>query len=87
MDDEIKIKKLIYRSSNRGCKETDLLLGKFASKHLGNLSKQDLEIYEQFIEENDWDIFHWINNIEAIPEKYKNSPVIVKLLEFNFCDV
>ncbi|MGB1528083.1 MAG: succinate dehydrogenase assembly factor 2, partial [Candidatus Puniceispirillaceae bacterium] len=35
---QVRVKRLIYRSSYTGMKETDLLLGQFAARHLPELS-------------------------------------------------
>ena len=40
---EILIKQIIYRSSHRGTKEMDLLLGSFVKKNVYNLNVQDLD--------------------------------------------
>lgn len=82
MDSELKIKKLIYRSKHRGCKETDILLGRFAESELLKLSLHELELYAEFIEENDWDIYRWINGAYEMPDKYADN-VGKKLLEFD----
>jgi len=36
-------KQIIYRSTHRGSKEMDLLLGKFVNMHINNLKTEDLE--------------------------------------------
>lgn len=73
---------LIYRSWHRGSKETDILLGDFAKSELQNLTKQELEIYADLIEEDDWDIYEWILNEEVeIPEEYQ--AIIKKIRLFN----
>ena len=47
------IKKLIYRSKYTGTRETDILLGSFAEKHLANLSDDKLIIYEKLLDSGD----------------------------------
>ena len=39
---EILKKQIIYRSTHRGTKEMDILLGKFVKKHIEKLSIEDL---------------------------------------------
>ena len=39
---EILKKQIIYRSSHRGTKEMDLLLGNFVKKHINNFSETEL---------------------------------------------
>lgn len=73
MNKNERVKKLIYRSWHRGCKETDLLLGEFAKKHLPHFSDQELDIYEKLISENDVDLYNWLSGAAPVPDEYNNS--------------
>lgn len=72
-----KIAKLIYQSKHRGCKENDILLDRFVDK-IAELSLPDLDLYEQFLNEDDVDIYNWLCNINFLPEKYNN---LIKLFD------
>lgn len=74
----IRIKRLLYRSSNRGWKETDLLIGTFAARNLHGFSDQELDDFEKLLEESDPDIFGWITGKQDIPEEF-NTEVMSKL--------
>ena len=69
-DNKILLKRLMNRSLHRGCKETDILLGKFAQAKLDGLSDDDLGLYKDFIEEDDLGIYNWIVGKEDAPERY-----------------
>lgn len=60
MQKELLLKQLSYRSNHRGCKETDILLGKFFNEKFAELDDKNLEIYRKFIEEDDMLIYDWI---------------------------
>jgi antitoxin CptB len=77
-----RLKKILYRSLHRGCKETDFLLGKFAQAHLNELSPEEIDFYERFIELSDNDIYNWIAGNAEIPANY-HHPLIQKIIEFN----
>jgi succinate dehydrogenase flavin-adding protein (antitoxin of CptAB toxin-antitoxin module) len=77
---EILIKRLLYRSKYRGCKETDYILGKFATDYLHQLSYEELLNYQQILEANDWDIYNWVTKKVSVPENLDNS-VMQKLLQ------
>jgi antitoxin CptB len=77
--DNNQLRRLYFRSSHRGCKETDLLLGDFAEKHLAGMDAQALSLYEALIEEPDWDIWAWANGQEDYPPRY--APLIARLRE------
>lgn len=66
-------KKLHYRSKNRGCRETDILLGKFADLALDKLPEAELALYEQFLDEYDGDIYKWLTGQMQMPDEYVNS--------------
>ncbi|GME52918.1 hypothetical protein GTA08_BOTSDO08767 [Neofusicoccum parvum] len=51
--------RLIYQSRKRGILESDLLLSTFADVHLGSMSLEQLQDYDKFLDENDWDIYYW----------------------------
>ena len=50
---QVRVKRLIYRSSYTGMKETDLLLGQFAARHLPELSDDELEVFEALLDAGD----------------------------------
>ncbi|KAI9667034.1 MAG: succinate dehydrogenase assembly factor 2 [Trizodia sp. TS-e1964] len=51
--------RLQYQSRKRGILETDLLMSTFAALYLGKMSRAQLEQYDRFLDENDWDIYYW----------------------------
>lgn len=70
---DTRIKRLLYQSDHRGCKETDFLLGNFAKKYLLNFSDNEIDLYEKFIMENDWDIYAWLTGNLPLPDEHKNN--------------
>ena len=50
---DILKKKIIYRSTHRGTKEMDLLLGNFVKRHINNLNVSDLEDLDKFTQIDD----------------------------------
>ncbi|KAE8383504.1 WD40 repeat-like protein [Aspergillus bertholletiae] len=51
--------RLLYQSRKRGILESDLLLSTFADVYLSKMDKQQLQEYDRFLDENDWDIYYW----------------------------
>ncbi len=61
---EILKKKIIYRSTHRGTKEMDLLLGSFVRRHINKLNTtdlKDLDLLTQFDDETLYN-FHLKND-------------------------
>jgi len=50
---------IIDQSRKRGTLESDLLLSTFADSNLSLMSAKQLEQYDLFLDENDWDIYYW----------------------------
>lgn len=62
------IKRLLYKSNYRGCKETDLVLGNFAKKFIYDLSDEELMEFDKLLNKMDTDIWDWINNKKPLPD-------------------
>lgn len=74
-------KKLLYQSHNRGCKEGDLILGKFAQKYLDSMTETELREFEQILQLTDADIYDWYCQKAELPQQH-DSKLMRKLLEF-----
>lgn len=85
MINQKEINMLIYKSWHRGCKETDILLGDFAKACILTLNSEEIAVYKELLEENDWDIYEWIlSENTTVPAKYKN--IIQKIIQFNLAN-
>jgi antitoxin CptB len=84
-DIQIRRKRLRYRSWHRGTKELDLLLGKFAEQHLGDLSDGQLDAYEAILESDEHDIYSWISGRAPVPDEHDNE-VMAAILSFRLTD-
>lgn len=78
-------KQLLFRSSHRGCKETDILLGRFAEQNIANMDEQELTLYEELVEVQDTDLYNWIAGIAEYPSIYQE--LIDKIRRFHKLDV
>ena len=56
---EILKKQIIYRSTHRGFKEMDLLLGNFVKKHIDEFSDTELKDLEKLLFVEDEIIYKW----------------------------
>ncbi len=55
------IKKLLYQSTHRGCREMDAILTNFCLTHLDSLNIEELCYYQNFLQRSDNDIMDMIN--------------------------
>lgn len=81
---KILVKKLLYQSKNRGCRETDIILGQFAEQYLSSMSEIELKEYERILQLQDVDIYDWVTKKKSLPATELASPVMRKLLNFKF---
>ena len=80
---EILRKRLIFRSWHRGCKETDLVLGRFCDRYINDFNEADLARFDAILEEDDADLYKWLTGALPIPERMKDNPVFELLLHFD----
>ena len=69
-------KKIIYRSSYRGTKEMDKLLGSFTKKYIEILSLNDLKDLEKLLDIDDTNLYNYYNGLNCdfeFKENYINS--------------
>lgn len=85
-DTEILRKRLRYQSWHRGRRETDLMLGRFADRHLAEFDAGQLGRYAALLEQNDADLFDWVSQKKALPEDLE-SDVMTLLLNFKFHEI
>jgi lipid-A-disaccharide synthase len=78
----LKLKKLLYRSVHRGCKETDYILGGFAKRYLHLLNDSELAEYEKLIEVDDNTFYSWLTYTQPIPAEYDTN-VYRKILHYH----
>jgi len=69
----IRRKRLKYQSRYRGRLEGDLLLGRFAERHLAGLERAQLDRYEALLEESDQDLFAWISGQAPVPPRHDHE--------------
>ena len=52
------------QSRKRGILESDLVLSTFATANLASMTEAQLDTYDRFLDENDWDIYYWATQEE-----------------------
>ena len=70
--DQLK-KKIIYRSSYRGTKEMDKLLGAFTKKYIDQLSLDDLYELNKLLDIDDTNLYNFYNGLDLDVEIKDNK--------------
>ena len=68
---KIRLKRLKMRSMRRGIKEMDIILSGFSDLHLIDMSGAQLDLYEDFLDENDQDLYQWVSGQVAGYPQYE----------------
>lgn len=77
--DQVRRRRIIYRSKQRGWLEVDILLGTWAVENVTKLSLKDLDDYEVLLNQETIDIFNFINGIAEPPLSIKESAVFKRI--------
>lgn len=66
-------KQLLYRANHRGIKEMDIILGGFATAHIGSLDNASLDMLEALMEEPDRDLLTWFTGEVPAPAHVRTA--------------
>ena len=80
--DEVRRKRMIYRSKQRGWLEADLLMGSWAQENVPHLSQGELDEYETILNVETIDVYNYISGKDELPTHLKNLSVMTKLQEY-----
>ncbi len=70
---DVRRKRLVYRSKQRGWLEVDLLLGTWASMNVHGLNDDELDQFEEFVNMETIDIYNVLTLRSDVPEHMKSA--------------
>jgi antitoxin CptB len=70
---EIRKRRLIYRSTYTGTKETDIILSRFAERNLQDFGEKQVEMFEHMLTAGDPEIMAWVVRGKPIPPEFDNE--------------
>lgn len=77
---EARLKRMQMRSSRRGTKEMDLVLGPYAQARLSGMGPKDLTLYDRLLDENDQDLYRWVTRQAPPPDEFQT--IIIDISAF-----
>ncbi|MBN2751162.1 MAG: succinate dehydrogenase assembly factor 2 [Rhodospirillaceae bacterium] len=80
---ETRRKRLMFRSSYRGMKELDLVIGAFATACLNDFDSDALREYEAILDVPDSDLLDWLCGKSPVPASM-DTDVMKKLMSFEY---
>jgi antitoxin CptB len=63
-------------------KENDVLIGRFASERVADMSEEHLDMFENLMNHTDNDLYNWITGREPTPDMV-DSDVLRLIKEYN----
>ena len=78
-------KKIIYRSSYRGTKEMDKLLGSFTKEYINKLDTKDLIDLEKLLNLDDNNLYNFYTGVET-DINFENNKVIKLFKNFKYME-
>jgi len=78
-------KRLQYRSWHRGCKETDLVLGRYCDAQLERMDAPAMAQFEALLDEDDAEIWAWLTDKTPCP-KPEYAPLLQDLKTFSIVE-
>ena len=71
--DEVRRKRLIYRSKQRGWLEVDLLMGTWAVENVPTLTVAEMDEYEAILNQETIDILNFVTGKDEAPEEIRGA--------------
>jgi len=63
-------RRVAFRAGRRGTHENDLLLGRFAARHVAAMDPAELDAFEAILDLPDVDLFDWISGRAPVPAQH-----------------
>ena len=77
-DLDARRRRLRYRATHTGTRETDILLGDFVARLGDGLTPEEVAAAERLLAANDVDILNWIAGRAAVPARF-DTPFMGRL--------
>jgi len=79
--EQVRRKKLQFRSWHRGTRELDLVFGRFADASIESLDASELDAYERLLDLHDGDLMDWVLGLRPLPAEV-DTPLSRRILSF-----
>lgn len=73
MDRNTRLKRLRFRAEHRGTREADMMVGGFFSAYSAQWNDNEINWFEEFLEEQDVDIMAWALKTQIVPERWQGA--------------
>jgi len=74
-------KRLLYKATHRGMKETDKIIGGYGEVRLGSMTEDELAAFDRLLDEPDNDLLNWIMGRDEAPG-HVDSALLQEIISF-----
>ena len=78
---DVTRKRLLYKATHRGTKETDKIIGGFAEANLDTMTEDVLMAFDRLLDESDHALLNWIMDAEPVPA-HVDANLLHKIISF-----
>lgn len=86
MDRDIRLKRLRFRAEHRGTREADMMVGGFFAAYAQLWNDNEINWFENFLEEQDVDIMAWALRTQPVPERWQ-GPLMDAFQKLDYVDL
>jgi antitoxin CptB len=83
MNAQDRLKRLKFRSSHRGTREADMMIGDFFAAYGDSWDDAEIDWFEAFLEEQDVDIMAWALGTQSVPHKWA-GPLMTAFCQLDY---
>ncbi len=80
---DVRRRRLLFRSWHRGTREADLIMGRFADAHIGQLNEAELNEYEHLLDALETELLAWITGAVPVPPEH-DTVMFRRVRDFHF---
>jgi antitoxin CptB len=81
-----RLARMRFRAWHRGTREADYMIGCYFDRFHAAWSDQDVQWFEDLLEEDDVDIMAWALKTQIVPERFV-GPLMARMQQLDYVDI
>lgn len=81
-----RLARLKFRAWHRGTREADYMIGCFFDRFHQDWSEEDVQWFEDLLEEDDVDVMAWALGNQVVPERFA-GPLIERMKQLDYVEI
>lgn len=81
-----RLARIRFRAWHRGTREADYMIGCYFDRFHTDWSAEDLQWFEDLIEEEDHDILAWALQTQPVPDRHAGAPM-TRMQSLDYVDI